>query len=200
MPRPKIALPANELHASLAGSAPSWGAVLAKLRIGAGRVRDWGLRVTGYLPTYTLRLLLYRMAFGMDLASGVKIEGGCVVWGPSRIRIGEGSVINRKVTLDGRFPLTIGRHTSISLHTIILTLQHDLSDPGFASAGAPVVIGDRVFIGARAIILPGVTIGEGAAVGAGAVVTKDIEPYSIVAGVPAKPVGIRPRCLTYRFS
>jgi acetyltransferase-like isoleucine patch superfamily enzyme len=56
-----------------------------------------------------------------------------------------------------------------------------------------------VFIGARAIILPGVTIGEGAAVAAGAVVTADVEPYAIVAGVPARVIGSRPRNLTYRF-
>jgi maltose O-acetyltransferase len=50
------------------------------------------------------------------------------------------------------------------------------------------------------MILPGVTIGEGAAVAAGAVVTKDVEAYTIVAGVPAKPIGSRPRNLTYQFS
>ena len=67
---------------------------------------------------------------------------------------------------------------------MILTLEHDLSDPEFRSVGAPVSIGDRAFIGARAIILPGVTIGEGAAVAAGAIVTKDVEPYTIVGGFP----------------
>jgi len=54
-----------------------------------------------------------------------------------------------------------------------------------------VVIGDRVWIGYRAIVLPGVTIGEGAVVGAGAVVTKDVEPYEIVAGNPARKIGSR---------
>jgi maltose O-acetyltransferase len=136
----------------------------------------------------------------MKVARGAKIEGGCVVWGPSRITIGEGAVINRSVVLDGRFPLEIGANASISVQTIILTLEHDLFSPDFASVGAPVSIGSRAFIGARAMILPGVTIGEGAAVAAGAVVTKDVEAYTIVAGVPAKPIGSRPRNLTYQFS
>jgi maltose O-acetyltransferase len=55
----------------------------------------------------------------------------------------------------------------------------------------PVVIGSDVWVGAKAIVLPGVTIGDGAVVGAGAVVTRDVEPYAIVVGVPARPVGER---------
>jgi virginiamycin A acetyltransferase len=55
----------------------------------------------------------------------------------------------------------------------------------------PITIGNDVWIGTRAIILPGVDIGDGAVVGAGAVVTKDVDSYSIVAGVPAKEVGRR---------
>jgi maltose O-acetyltransferase len=69
----------------------------------------------------------------------------------------------------------------------------------FGEIGGPVTIGDRVFIGARAIVLSGVTIGEGAAVAAGAIVTKDVDPYTIVAGVPARPIGSRPKTLTYQF-
>jgi acetyltransferase-like isoleucine patch superfamily enzyme len=54
---------------------------------------------------------------------------------------------------------------------------------------APTVIGDRVFIGANATVLMGVTVGEGAVIGAGAVVTNDVAPGTIVAGVPARPIG-----------
>lgn len=136
----------------------------------------------------------------MTIARGARIAPGCsVLGGPGRICIGAGTVINRGVVLDGRFPLTIGQNASISIQTIVLTLEHDLAAPDFRAVGAPVVIGNRVFIGARAIILPGVTLGEGAAVAAGAVVTTDVEPYAIVAGVPARVIGSRPRNLTYSF-
>ena len=139
-----------------------WQTWFCGARFLATRLRDYGIRLTGYVPTYKLRTVLYRWLFRMKIERGVKIEGGCQFFGPSRITIGEGSVVNYGVVLDGRFPLTIGKHVSISLHTIVLTLEHDLADPAFTSVGAPVSIGARAFIGARAIILPGVNIGEGA--------------------------------------
>jgi maltose O-acetyltransferase len=198
MARTKIALLAQQLQE---GSSTHAGSESARwqLRLLATRVRDFILRVTGYLPTCRLRGFVYRHAFSVKIASGARIESGCIIWGPSRIVIGEGAVINHKVVLDGRFPLTIGAHASISFQAVILTLEHDLFSPAFTSIGAPVSIGERAFIGARALILPGVTIGEGAAVAAGSVVTNDVEPYTIVAGTPAKPIGLRPRNLTYRF-
>jgi maltose O-acetyltransferase len=72
---------------------------------------------------------------------------------------------------------------------MIYSQEHDLSAEDFGAHGATVKIGNYVFIGPRAIILPGVTIGDGAVVAAGAVVTKDVEPYVIVGGVPAKVIG-----------
>lgn len=63
-----------------------------------------------------------------------------------------------------------------------------------------VTIKDRVWLGSNVIVLPGVTIGEGAVCCAGCVVTKDIEPYTVVAGIPAKKVGERPQNLIYEFN
>jgi maltose O-acetyltransferase len=74
---------------------------------------------------------------------------------------------------------------------MIYSSEHDLVDSNFSATLAPVKIGDYVFIGPRAIILAGVTIGDGAVVAAGAVVTKDVDPYTIVGGVPAKVIGER---------
>jgi len=165
----------------------------------ATEIRNSALHCVGQMPGRFLRGSLYRM-FGVKLARGARIAPGCwVLGGPSRISIGAGSIINRGVVLDGRFPLIVGENASISIQTIILTLEHDLSAADFRAVGAPVVIGDRVFIGARAIVLPGITISEGGAVAAGAVVTRDVEPYTIVAGVPARVIGTRPRNLTYHF-
>jgi acetyltransferase-like isoleucine patch superfamily enzyme len=164
------------------------------------RIRDFLIRTAGRLPFNGLRLFLYRHVWGVRIANGVRIEGGCTIWGPKRLTIGPGTVINRNVILDGRFPLTIGSDVSISIRSVILTLEHDLADQQeFRALGAPVQIGDRVFIGTGAIVLPGVTIGEGAAVAAGAVVTRDVSPFSIVGGIPARPIGARPKGLAYKL-
>ena len=93
----------------------------------------------------------------------------------------------------------VGNYVSISPEAGVLTLGHDPQSLDFANRGGDVVIGNRVWIAYRAIVLPGVTIGEGAVVGAGAVVTRDVEPFAIVAGSPARKIGTRPRGLCYEL-
>ena len=169
------------------------------LRMHLWRLRDSALRLTGKVPGNSVRLFIYRRVFGMKIGRGVRIEGNCTIWGPRRISIGHGTVINRDVVLDGRFPLTIGSHVSVAVRSMLLTLEHDLCDANLRPIGAAVSVGDRVFMGACALVLPGVSIGYNAGVAAGAVVTKDVDACSIVAGVPARPVGHRPRNLDYEF-
>lgn len=105
------------------------------------------------------------------------------------ISIGKNTTINRNAIVEGQ--VTIGANCSIAPNVVIVGQNHNFSDKsqiikaqGSSSKG--IVIHDDVWIGANATILDGVTIGEGAIVAAGAVVTKDVEPYSIVGGVPAK--------------
>jgi acetyltransferase-like isoleucine patch superfamily enzyme len=99
--------------------------------------------------------------------------------------------------LDGRVGITIGTNVSISVQSCILSLSHDPRSVDFSASGKKTCIEDYVWCGARSLILPGITIGRGAVVGAGAVVTADIEPYTIVGGNPARPLGHRPRDLSY---
>jgi acetyltransferase-like isoleucine patch superfamily enzyme len=122
---------------------------------------------------------------------------GCQFYEVQGIEIGNNSVVNMNVVLDGRRHLKIGNNVSISEQAVIYTLHHDIDAPDFRVDGAQVVIHDYAVIGARALILPGVTIGEGAVVAAGAVVTKDVESYTLVGGVPAKFIRQRARDLRY---
>jgi len=101
--------------------------------------------------------------------------------------------------MDGRRGIILGRNVNISSGAWIWTLQHDMHDPDFKVVGGPVKIGDRAWICSRSMILPGVEVGEGAVVSAGAVVTKSVDPYAIVAGVPAKKIGDRKRNLRYEL-
>jgi len=117
---------------------------------------------------------------------------------PSRVTIGHATHINRGVLLDGRGIVKIGNCVSISHRAAFVSAGHDTQSPTFGYRSAPITICDYAWIGVNATILKGVTIGEGAVVAAGAVVTKDVEPYTIVGGVPAKKIGERPRGLNYK--
>lgn len=129
--------------------------------------------------------------FGMVFDGDACLYAGFHIRCPERIRIGDGVSIGPKVLLDGRKGLTLGKSVVIGYEAIIWTLHHDYNDLLFCGKGAPVVIGDYAWICSRSIILPGITVGEGAVVASGAVVTKDVPPYSIVGGIPAKVIGHR---------
>jgi acetyltransferase-like isoleucine patch superfamily enzyme len=111
--------------------------------------------------------------------------------------IGDYSVINAKCRLDTRGSIIIGAKVSISQEVVILTADHDTTNSNFAGQNKTVIIEDYVWIGTRAMILPGVTIGRGAIIAAGAIVTKDVAPFSVVAGIPAKVIKMRPENLSY---
>src|SRR3989344_8583845 len=110
---------------------------------------------------------------------------------PARITVGEDSIVGDHAFVDGRARVTIGDHVDIASSVMIYSGKHDYESEDFHPVFSPVVIEDYVFIGPRVIIQPGVTIGKGAIVAAGAVVAKDVLPYAIVGGVPAKVIGER---------
>lgn len=115
----------------------------------------------------------------------------------SNIKIGTTSVINRNCYLDGRGGLTIGNNVSVSPEVHLITATHDAQSKNFEYAVNAIVVEDFVWIGTRAIILPGVTLGKGCVVASGAIVSKNVDPYSIVGGVPAKKIGNRNSDLDY---
>lgn len=122
----------------------------------------------------------------------------CVFTNPKNISIGNNVILNKGVMLDGRGgELTIGNNVDIAQETNIWTLEHDVHDPMHKEIPANVIIDDYVWIASRVTILPGVHIGKGAVIASCAVVTKDVEPYTIVGGVPAKVIGERNRNIKY---
>jgi acetyltransferase-like isoleucine patch superfamily enzyme len=108
-------------------------------------------------------------------------------------QIGDGSWIGAFTVIDGTGGLTIGAGCDISCGAQIYThstVRRCVSGRAYEGVDrAPTSVGDRVFIGANAVIMMGVTIGDGAIVGAGAVVTADVEAGSVVGGVPARVLG-----------
>lgn len=154
----------------------------------------------GSLPIRTIRNVLAKNVLGIRLADSALLYRWREIRAGQNITIGENTIVGLWCCLDGRSGITIGNHVNISSEVAIWTLQHDHRDPEFGNVGAPVVVGDRAWLSFRSTILPGVTIGEGAVVAAGSVVAKDVAPYTIVGGIPAKVIGQRNRDLTYDWS
>jgi maltose O-acetyltransferase len=157
------------------------------------------LKLAGWIPVQSLRTSIYRNS-GMGIGVGTIIYHGCEVRAPRAIQIGSWTSIGDGCILDGRGGLTIGDSVNFSTGVWVWTAEHNVNDPGFATTSAPVAIEDHAWVSCRAVILPGVTIGRGAVVAAGAVVTKSVEPFDIVGGVPAKRIGRRSTDLHYKLS
>ena len=158
------------------------------------------IRLISFIPSQYLRKLILIYLFNMNLSTKAVLYSGFKIGKASKIEVGTHSVIGHNATLDGRNGIYIGKNVNISSEVMIWTKQHDFNDPHFKIVGDKVLIEDFVWISARVIILPGVTIGEGAIISAGAVITKNVEPFSIMAGVPAKKIGERNKSLQYNPS
>lgn len=110
---------------------------------------------------------------------------------PEGIAIGDEVCISSNCRIGGEGGLTIGNFVMVGPNTVILTSNHgfertDIPMMRQSITAAPVVIQDDVWIGANVVVLPGVTIGQGAIIGAFSLVAKDVEPYAVMAGAPAR--------------
>jgi acetyltransferase-like isoleucine patch superfamily enzyme len=163
-------------------------------------VEEWvggPLRGLPSLLGLVLRFALYRCLFA-------GLDGFCLIYPGARvshaygIRAGRGLAVNSGAFLDGRGGLTLGANVLVGPNAVVLSTRHRFDDPTLPIAAqgvelAPTSIGDDVWIGANAVVLAGIRVASGTVVAAGAVVAADTEPWSIVGGVPARPIGARPR-------
>ena len=156
------------------------------------------LTLTGYVPSHRFRNGVYRM-FGVKKAKSSSIHWRARFFCPEGLTIGEHCTIGNDGFFDARETITLGACVNIAAEVRIYTREHDIDDPYFGECGGPVVIEDYAYIGTRVTILPGVRIGKGAVVASGAVVTRDIAPYMLVGGVPAKVIRERSHDLRYRL-
>lgn len=164
-----------------------------------------GLRALCWLPLFATRTLV-RFGTGVSLAGcrnmrfgrGVRVGRLCILTAQDgELTLADGSALSPGVHLGadhGR--IEVGRQTAIGPGTVVRAANHRFERrdvPIMRQGHAPgvVIIGDDVWIGANCVITPDVRIGRGAVVGAGAVVTRDVAPFAVVGGVPARPIGER---------
>lgn len=119
----------------------------------------------------------------------VKLRMPIVIYSPEQLTLGDQVDIGEFTHLRASGGLRIGSRVLIAAHVTITTREHTVELPRWSvTTDGPVTIEDDVWIGAGAVVLPGVTIGKGAVVAAGAVVTASVEPFTLVAGVPARAI------------
>lgn len=175
--------------------------VKRKFRERLSHQRDYLLNhVVNRLPLIEPRMRLYA-ALGVSLADcrSTTIMLGTQIFRPRLLEIDANTVIGPGCILDARGGITIGRNVNISGGATFQTGTHDVDSPTFEAAFLPIVVKDRAWIAQNAFVLPGVTIGEGAVVAARCVVTKDVAPYTVVGGAPARRLRDRSHELTYEL-
>ena len=130
---------------------------------------------------------------GIEFPDDSLIYWRCRYVSPEGIHVGHNSIISNDAFLDGRNGIFIGNNVQIGAEVRIYTMRHKLDGPTFTETrGNPVHIMNWVYVANRVTIFDGVRIGEGAVVATGAVVTRDVEPWTVVGGVPAKFIKARP--------
>lgn len=154
-------------------------------------LENLGWTVLDLLPPM-VRNLAFRILLG-SYGKGSMIDYHTYIRYMSKVQIGSRTTINRGCRLLGSYhyknvKIIIGDHVAIAPEVCILAAGHDHTKRSLPNTAGSVAIGNDVWVGARSIILQGVTIGDGAVIAAGSVVTRDIPPYSIAAGVPARVI------------
>jgi hypothetical protein len=171
-------------------------------------VLTWAPKPEYLLNHWVNRIPLVRLRMRAYQIFGVRFEDfgtttimlGTEVWSPRRLRLGAGTVVGRWCLLDARGGLTIGRNVNVSSYTRFMTAKHMVDSLEFAAQLDEIHVGDRAWIAMGATVLGGAHIGSGAVVAAGAVVTKPVEAFTIVGGVPAAEIGRRPENLEYMLT
>ncbi len=150
---------------------------------------------TYFFSTSFLRGLFYGI-FLKKLGKHVFICKGVTIMSPQKVELGDNVYLGKNVTIAGQAGVTIGANSIINHNVNIISVNHVYQDSSKTIReqgyyGGPISIGEDVWIATGAVITKNTKIGKGAVIGANAVVTKDVPPYALVGGVPAKLIGQR---------
>lgn len=138
------------------------------------------------------RRFLLRL-FGARMAPHADVRGSASVWKPSNLVMQDRAVIGPRARCYNMGPIQIGARALVSQDACLLAGSHDIEDVNFQLVTKEIRLGADSWIAAHAIVGPGVTVGEGAVLGAGAVAFRDLDPWTVYVGNPARPVKKRGR-------
>lgn len=138
------------------------------------------------------RVMLLR-AFGAKIGRGVRVYPSARIYAPWNLRMGEFSILGDFVNCYCVGLVDIGSHVVVSQYSFLCTATHDYEKAEFPLVVAPIRIGAKSWIAVDVYVGPGVNIGEGVVVGARSSVFKDVEPWLVVGGTPAKVLKNRPQ-------
>jgi len=146
-------------------------------------------------PLHAWRSWVLR-CFGARLGRHCHIYPKCRIWAPWNLTCEEGAAIGDEAVIYNAAGVHLGPYAIVSQQAYVCTATHDFDHPAFPMTTAPISLGRYAWVCARACVLPGVVIREGAVLGLGAIASKDLEPWSVYAGNPARLVGVRERQAT----
>ena len=178
--------PLIDLRANRAAVKYSRREQLRRVAWGVGR---W-LMILSPRPCFAWRRAVLRV-FGARVGQQVNVYPSCRIYMPWNVSIGDWSALGDDVLVYSLGKVLIGQRVTVSYRAHVCAGTHDFSDPALPLLKPPVTLEDDVWVGTEAFLGPGVTVGAGALVGARAVVIRNVAPRDIVAGNPARTVGVR---------
>ena len=143
-------------------------------------------------PLHAWRAFLLR-CFGAKLGAHCHIYPGARIWAPWNLECDEFASIADEAVIYNAALLFMGSHAIVSQQAYLCTATHDFDDPAFPMIASPIRLGRYTWVCARACVLPGVTLGDGAVLGLAAVASRNLEPWQVYAGNPAKRIKQRRR-------
>jgi putative colanic acid biosynthesis acetyltransferase WcaF len=185
--RQRVAIPVLDLEGNRAARKYSRREQLQRVLWAFGQ---WAFRLSPR-PMFAWRRSILRL-FGAEIGHAVNMYPSTRIYMPWNLAVADLAALGENVFIYNLGKVSIGRGATISYRAHICAGSHDFSQPTLPLVKPPVTIADYAWIGTDAFIGPGVTVGGGAIVGARAVVVKDVAPLHIVAGNPARTIGIRP--------
>jgi putative colanic acid biosynthesis acetyltransferase WcaF len=155
----------------------------------------WGLVYAMFFrtsprPFHAWRAFLLR-CFGAKLGPKVHIGAKAKIWAPWNLVCAELASIADEVVVYNPERIELGSHAIVSQQAYLCGATHDYEDARFPLIAFPISIGPYAWVCARAVVQPGISVGQGAVLGLASVATRDLEPWTVYAGVPARKVKLR---------